>query len=921
MSAIDYSLSRKGKLRKKMQKLVVGLTLSGLVLSGASASLFLNTVPAYAAPLAYGYGFNNPGYDYILGSWRTVDGNIAYCIQLQVPSPTDNQTFAGQTNVVTVGDGTTVSGDQVAQINYVLNKWGETDNDLQAAAVAWAIWYLTGQVNDQGIYTSFDTGFDESIFTFAGNQAQANLEWDDVTGLLDGGALYDMFVMMTDEALNNYDDPAPATPADITISGSVVNGEFVGTANVPAGYNTVTLSNATFDSNSSATISPNRQAGSFDWTAVTIPDSATSNFSVSVSGEYSTPTTGDTVNYWSSPDSQDLVGPPPLSLGSSADSISLDIGFSPELETLVPVKRLTGDGSGNVTVSDTVTFSVNSSAAAPYNSDLRQFENGEYAQIVAEGTLYGPLATEPVQGSTVPSDAPVAATTSITTSATSGFNETYSASVSVPDIAGFYTWVWEINSDAQPAETQPLIPADYSFQDDFGIPDETAFAPTKLSFSTELTSNRGEAGTVVQDDLTTSVDGFWLANADGNIPANLTGTVYYHGTSQPVQQSTVPSSAEAVQTLTLEVSEADTTYSSEDIVFPERVGFYTVQWCIDTNEFFVAFCDDYGVPAETFEVFSNTPPAVTTQAQLTARFGEQVTDTATVTGNIPGNSFLRFTAYREAVAGDPKFSTDGSVIADQVWTAEELDALTEAELCDIQPVGTTGLTPVPNAGVYVSEPIQTTPAGSNHRLFWVEELITVDPDTGDEVLLDRGECGEPTEITYVSWPTITTNAGGAITVGESRGDRTTVSYANADLNYEVTHELYYAGVNADAAAPVCDADNLVFSTSDEPVALTGSEEYEFVSAAYTYERAGTYYWVERLFYEGQEVAAGYCGNPDETVTASIEPIDPEPNSNTNPPPAANINGTASPLSIGFLTVGALLVLAGAATAVGARRIV
>lgn len=120
----------------------LSVLLALFLVAGSSA---LNTPAAHAGSLGVGYDIGMG----FLGAYNTdVDGRQAYCADLDANSPF-SQTYGPET--VTSLD--SLSRRQLAELNYVLDRWGQSGDPNITAAVALHVWSVTsaGTYNSHGM--------------------------------------------------------------------------------------------------------------------------------------------------------------------------------------------------------------------------------------------------------------------------------------------------------------------------------------------------------------------------------------------------------------------------------------------------------------------------------------------------------------------------------------------------------------------------------------------------------------------------------------------------------------------------------------------------------------------------------------------------------------------------------------------------
>jgi len=410
--------------------------------------------------------------------------------------------------------------------------------------------------------------------------------------------------------------------------------------------------------------------------------------------------------------------------------------------------------------------------------------------------------------------------------------------------AGYYVAVVEIDwADQSPAAppVQSFIPEGYHFQDDFGQLLETSIVPFSLEFGTQLSENEAVIGDEVTDYLTPRLmGGAWLRDGGTRVPVELTGTWYYSST-EPQRSATVPTGAEVIATQTETLTGPGVVVESDALQLPYREGWVTVQWCSTGSVYVEAYCDDYGVPAETLRLDG---PEVTTQAQAQAVPTDGVRDIALVEGPVPTVGLqLTFEGFLQPEGATAPVCTP----SERVFSSSS-------------PIDVTG------PGEYPSETFAVLPEHVG-TVYWVETLRV--PGTGEVV--HAGECGLPNETTTIAWPTVTTAAVVGGGVGGTIYDVAIVDGLVPTSGVRVTFEGFLQP--EEATAPVCTPDTLVYS-STEPTVAYGPGEHRSEDFPVTSDDVGTIFWVETasvLDDEGTVVWQhdGECGLPNET-TRTVE---------------------------------------------------
>lgn len=142
-----------------------------LVLVATVLALLLVAAPAHAATKAAGIPGLTP-YGGYLGNYLAPDGTRVYCIDSPLPWPSGATSGPSTVDSLVTTWGSTLPAEQLARLNHVLTVYGQTDDPVQAAAVAayvnaytsgWArdlgagyaagVWYLNG---DATVIAAYD---------------------------------------------------------------------------------------------------------------------------------------------------------------------------------------------------------------------------------------------------------------------------------------------------------------------------------------------------------------------------------------------------------------------------------------------------------------------------------------------------------------------------------------------------------------------------------------------------------------------------------------------------------------------------------------------------------------------------------------------------------------------------------------------
>jgi hypothetical protein len=118
--------------------------------------LFLGALPADAATKNAGIPDLTP-YGGYLGNYLAPDGSRVYCIDSPLPWPSGTTSDPAQVDTLVTTWGSTLPAADVQKLNYVLLTYGQTDDPVQAAAVAaYVNAYTSGWARDLG--AGYDAG-------------------------------------------------------------------------------------------------------------------------------------------------------------------------------------------------------------------------------------------------------------------------------------------------------------------------------------------------------------------------------------------------------------------------------------------------------------------------------------------------------------------------------------------------------------------------------------------------------------------------------------------------------------------------------------------------------------------------------------------------------------------------------------------
>ncbi|MGO3733743.1 MAG: hypothetical protein ACTJFR_01190 [Canibacter sp.] len=892
MSTYEVKSYRRKKTRGTLAG-VLGATMIALTaFTGSAAVDLLHPPAAYAAgpQMGPGIGWNGHGDAQGAGAY-VIDGEMVYCLEIDIFPGDDIPTFKNTSSLPAFNKGGTaagaVSGGELKQISYVISKYGQTDDNAQAAAVSLAVW----KVRDRNGGNAAHNEALQRVINVTG--AQINAKADSM--LAEAAAWV---------AAGGGGNDATESPGVNTEPGK----PYVGTVSVPQGATEISITNGKF--NDGTTKKTWGEAGApanttLSWNGIP-PSSDKWDKYYRVSFDGSKTSIADSVMFGDGGGWQSLAKAAPSKTVPFKEAyVDPDTTWAPLVSSEVESKFI----SVGENFSDTITFSP-AEATDARSGEWRWRMNGdkrEYMPVKATGTLYGPFLNDPALNPSqeAPKGAPVAATIDFTTDVNRDHSTAQTYKIN-PDVAaqeqGYYTWKWDIDGNDQDPSvtgkddcTSPdreagcrVFPTNYFYTDGFGAKGETQVGKMNADFSTKLSSHNITIGDSFTDEITIDPMVNWLYGSDGQrLPLTLTGTAYLTEGEELAQSVEVPEDAEVLGTVTAttDSSQNGQVVTSESIRLPlatdAKFTHITMRWCIvnedqenaESQGVWEEKCDDFGVPEESAEI---ERPQVTTQAKQLATIHDGINDTAIVNGVVPETTTVVFDLYKKVEKGDAKRDENGEK-TDETWTQEEIDALGDDAVCVAQNrVTRTEGIPVESGKndntEYDSPTVEVDEEGT---YWWIESLITEHPDEG-EVVIHEGECGLPNETTTVDKPKVTTKATPEVKLGDEAHDTAKVTGPIPGKASGIETVVTFEAFKKTGKEATCTVDNRVFNL-DKPVTVTKAGEYK--SEKVVFKKKGTYYWVETLTYihkDGtkEKVHEGECGLPNETTKVVDKPVVP-----------------------------------------------
>jgi len=619
-------------------------------------------------------GIAIPGSTGWLGTWAPYSGQPVpgLCIQADAINPSAG--VAASPGDLTVQPGLSRPDDlsvDIAQMAYIMKQWMPTsmdfnDSNLDAAAVA-----LLAHVN----FESSDSGA-------AASQANVN-ELLSVTP----GYIQDRARQMVSEAKASGVvawEPGTVTGQGTrygTIDGLGVTGAAGG--NYIAGKPfTVTLSGpAVFDQTGTNTIS-----GTTNAAGVSLAWHSTGNGKVSGQVRYddlgasslSTMTPGgghQTVIY-------DVAGMRSETANLPTWDVIFD--FQPIATSNVGDSKVVDSADGSATLADTIT-----AAADPAYGDGQWLQiDGQSVPVVFEGTAYYTGLAPAAESASVPENAKVVGTTTVTATGPGD----YTASIDGDYDPSFITWVWKVVKAEQPGTVgdipiTELVHADWS--DAYGIAEETTSLRHPVDVDSSLSIRESKTGTYLVDDV-------WVTGLPSDHPTFQGGAGF---------AADAPEFTQALlffpENLAVTDANAATAETIATVTIPAKNGFYPSVGATDfkvkdgepgTYVFVTSFAGDDRVKPFTTSVTDETEQWVAAPEQPVLRTtatdasdGDKVlpnTGTATINDEVcytnlkPGKEYTLDGTLMDKATGKPVQSDGKDITSSATFVPGEKDGCT-----------------------------------------------------------------------------------------------------------------------------------------------------------------------------------------------------------------------------------------------------
>lgn len=834
-----------------------------------------------SAVVSQGHGLQGT-YGHIGSVYESSTGQYVYCLDssLTVPfgeeaAPTQVSSVPANPNVTNAVD---MGPDAAGRSNFIISTWGQTTDDLQSAAVYIALlaYQKAGGWNEAVTYA----GGNQDVINLAASmfqQSQAITIGGSGSGQVTGNGV------LTVDPQNSY----------------------VGTVNIngTAGANvTITLTNGVFDSTGTNTLS--NATSNTDYAIHGVPptdDGApykiSGTFTLKAGSGSVWPATINLYTY--SEGAQRMAG----ALGAVNTEQTVNGSFSdPQNRTTVflPIVKTTAVTfvKKGESFTDAWHFGTQPDASGLNNGWYRSASSGNYAQITADATIFGPFKEQPAEAPDAPAGAPVAAHATQTTDLKIGPTQPYTVkSDTVAKESGYYVWQTAISDTRQTDLFKKLIPSPYSWKDAFGQTVESSIVPMTITGSTKVKAPEVALSGVPGDTASISNDGIWLQKDGKNIPVTVKWDAYWDKTidgPKQVPASQIPAAAVKLGTVTQTVdkpSDIKTPDTAKDTGFTApAAGTGSIVWVLhidaaDNAGMVEDWSDDYGVPSEIQKI---AQPTTKTQATPGAKPGTDTKDTAEVGGTLPANGAeLTFQQYEVPMVKD---ATGKWVInAPKGTAAGDLSWVCTTDNEKYSNVGKGQV--IVKTGKYDSPNVKIT---EGKKYLWVEKLWSVPSKEGDKPqLIAEGKCGVPTETTF----------GLVVTTKAQTSDASSPTPTLHDTGVIKGYVPEGGKVVVDAyRGEQCTADTKIWTSKD--IALAGGyfpDGFEFTTDTFkvesSYNASTVSFWEKVYDASGRLVAQGGCNMPDETVKVPAAEI-----------PLAHTGGDVAP----WIAAGSVVVLLAAA---------
>ncbi|MEN2740380.1 hypothetical protein ABCS02_21515 [Microbacterium sp. X-17] len=590
--------------RTRRRTALLSTLAAAAAITGVAVAILLPTTHVAAAGPGAGFGTWAPKSEYGWHGSMLVDGVHTYCILPGDPAPTGDS--------VDHGISTSVAGlnpQQLAGINLLVSRYGQTGDAVQAASVAWAVRSIA------------DWNASLHTYGYPGDSLRGAIHWT-------FSALSPAHDERIQELASTYYDEAMRAPvrADATVTISTdpadqANGSVRIDTGLPDATGTIVLENAVFTDTGAASRDGVRQGVDYGIRAVSDGAPVVVAARATMRGGYA-----PAIRHYTTPGGQDTAGPGgPLEVSvEGRDQTPRILTFAPTITTTVAARYLS---AGSFV--DDVSFA---SERNPWPRDA-----AGYLPVRAHATVYR-TDEEPVLADAVPADAEVVGRLTVETDRGTGPTAAYRVE---PDWAlpgpGFYTAVWEIRVEEQAAETARALPQGYAWRERFG-------EQSQLMLLSRVWSEARPVAAVGEPFTDTVI-------ADGPLPRDgldLSAAVY-RAADEP-EASCVPERLVWDGSATPVRATKAGRYEISGPPVPDFGTYYWQERAVDAQGRLVHL-GACGVAEET----TRAPlPTVVTSAPPSAGFGARISDVALVSGPVPatGRTELTFSLFRDAACAE-----------------------------------------------------------------------------------------------------------------------------------------------------------------------------------------------------------------------------------------------------------------------------
>ncbi|GAB3271767.1 hypothetical protein [Arthrobacter pigmenti] len=414
------------------------------------------------------------GTDDFVGQYRNSDGQTAYCTDFDKLAPLYAEDYdGGHSGPFVRSDGQALSTQENAALSYLLNRWGATSNNEDAAAVQLSVWAMTSPGMAWGSPKMKKFLAHEDLPDRVVHRAKSMTRTAH-----DNAGPYSVRIILGDASGSGL--IGKAAVAVLGAGGSPVEGLKV-KAKVDGGF---TFGNG--KSTTSWTSGARQQMLQLERTAL-----GSGGVRITV------PETPDGGVHWLEPahgDAQRLLTASVLQPRKAASELSALPAFQPKVTTKTSAAKVEPGGQ----LHDILKVSVAESGQNSPTRWLHQPTTGDPLSMEVTSTLWGPLDQKPGLRNAIPDKTPKVGTV-VTRVDGPGTYKTPSLTVAGP---GYYVWTGTID----PASTRPQQAARFvePWQSKFGIADETTLVPWKLKVRTELSQHEVVVGDSVTDLVTVS---------------------------------------------------------------------------------------------------------------------------------------------------------------------------------------------------------------------------------------------------------------------------------------------------------------------------------------------------------------------------------------------------------------------------------